>query len=62
MRTKEIEKLQETFNQLDPEADTMAIFQDKINEIIEAVNYISQICDTELTSLSVRIENLKNNS
>lgn len=33
-----IEKLQEQFNELDPEHPQMIIFQDKINEIIDEVN------------------------
>ncbi len=36
-----IEKLQETFTDLDPEVNTMIAFQEKINEIIETVNALS---------------------
>jgi hypothetical protein len=33
-----IKKLEETFDNLDPEVHSMVAFQNKINEIIEALN------------------------
>lgn len=37
-----IEKLQETFTDLDPETPQMIAFQDKINEIIDFITTIKE--------------------
>lgn len=36
-----MEKLNETFNELDPETPQMIAFQEKINEIVDFINFLA---------------------